>query len=70
MILVNRLDHHAIMINSDLIEHIDSNPDTVIAFTNGNKMLVLETMNEIREKIIEFKRRIHRPEEILQKATE
>ena len=34
-------------------------PDTVVTLTNGNKLLVRDTMDEVRAKIIEFKREIY-----------
>ena len=50
------------MVNPDLIEFLEATPDTVVTLTSGNKLLVRDSMAEIREKIIEFKRRIHGPE--------
>jgi uncharacterized protein YlzI (FlbEa/FlbD family) len=35
----------------------------VVTLTSGNKLLVRDSMDEVREKIIEFKRRIHGPAE-------
>ena len=62
MIALRRLNNEGIMVNPDLIEHIEANPDTVITLTNGNKLLVRDSMDEVREKIVEFKRRIHAPD--------
>jgi flagellar protein FlbD len=62
MIALRRLNNEAVMVNPDLIEHIEANPDTVITLTNGNKLLVRDTMDEVREKIIAFKRRIYAPD--------
>jgi len=62
MIALRRLNNQPIMVNPDLIESLESTPDTVITLTNGNKLLVRETMDEVREKIIEFKRKIYAPE--------
>jgi flagellar protein FlbD len=50
------------MVNPDLIETLEATPDTVVTLTSGNKLIVRDSMDEIREKIIEFKRRIHGPE--------
>jgi flagellar protein FlbD len=50
------------MVNPDLIETLEATPDTVVTLTSGNKLIVRDSMEEIREKIIEFKRRIHGPE--------
>ncbi len=50
------------MVNPDLIETLEATPDTVVTLTNGNKLIVRDTMDEIRDKIVEFKRRIHGPD--------
>lgn len=62
MIALRRLNNEAIMVNPDLIESLEATPDTVVTLTSGNKLIVRDSMDEIREKIIEFKRRIHGPE--------
>ena len=46
----------------DLIESLEATPDTVVTLTSGNKLLVRDSMDEVREKIIEFKRRVHGPD--------
>jgi flagellar protein FlbD len=63
MIALRRLNNEAVMINPDLIETLEETPDTVVTLTSGNKVLVRDSMDQIREKIIEFKRRIYAPEE-------
>jgi len=50
------------MVNPDLIETLEATPDTVVTLTNGNKLLVRDSMDEVREKIVEFKRLIHGPD--------
>jgi flagellar protein FlbD len=62
MIALRRLNNEPIMVNPDLIETLEATPDTVVTLTNGNKLLVRDSMDEVREKIVEFKRRIHGPE--------
>ena len=47
MIYVTRLNHRSEVLNCDLIEHIEATPDTVITLTNGQKITVLETAEEI-----------------------
>ena len=58
MISLTRINRHPIVINSDLIEHIESTPDTVVSLTNGEKFLVLEAPREIIERVIVFRRAI------------
>jgi flagellar protein FlbD len=59
MVRLTRLNHAPLMLNSDLIEHIDITPDTVITLTNGQIVRVLETAEEVIERIVEFRRRIY-----------
>ena len=61
MISLRRLNNQPIMVNPDLIESLEATPDTVVTLTNGNKLVVRDTMDEVREKIVAFKRRIHGP---------
>ena len=50
MIHVTRLNQSSIVLNCDLIEQIESTPDTVITLVNNQKLTVLETADEIRRK--------------------
>lgn len=61
MIALNRLNNQPIMVNADLIETLESTPDTVVTLTSGNKLIVRDRPEEIQAKIIEYKRRIHAP---------
>jgi flagellar protein FlbD len=61
MIALRRLNNQPIMVNPDLIEFLEATPDTVVTLTSGNKLIVRDTMDEIRDRIVEFKRRIHGP---------
>lgn len=58
MLEVTRLNGEKIVINSDLIEYIDANPDTTISLTNSNKFVVKESLDEVIKKIIEYKKQI------------
>lgn len=56
MIHVTRIKGQHAAINPDLIETIEETPDTVICFTSGEKMLVRESLQEIIDRVIEFRR--------------
>jgi flagellar protein FlbD len=58
VIRLTRINHQEVILNSDLIEHMEANPDTVITLTTGQKMMVLETPEEIIERIIRFRRHV------------
>ena len=62
MIRLTRINHRPLVVNSDLIEHVESTPDTVISMTTGQKFVVLESAEEVIERVIQFRRAIVRPE--------
>ena len=59
MIKLTRLNRVPLILNSDLIEHIDSTPDTVISLTTGQKFMVLETADEVVQHVVDFRRMIN-----------
>ncbi len=58
MIHLTRLNQTPLVVNADLIEHIEMTPDTVIALTSGQKILVRESPDEIIDKVIRFRRKV------------
>ena len=50
MIQLTRLNHVPLIVNADLIEHVEVTPDTVVALTTGQKFLVLESAEEVVDK--------------------
>jgi flagellar protein FlbD len=61
MVRLTRLNHVPMVLNSDLIEHIDVTPDTVITLTTGQILRVRESADEVVRRIVEFRRRILDP---------
>ena len=61
MIRLTRLNRAPMVLNSDLIEHIDVTPDTVITLTTGQILRVRESADEVVRRIVEFRRRILDP---------
>jgi flagellar protein FlbD len=59
MIEVTRLDGSHFVLNCDIIETIEANPDTVISLTTQKKLLVRETPRELIELVIGFKRVVY-----------
>lgn len=58
MIQLTRLNSIPLMVNSDLIKFVEKAPDTVLTLVTGEKIVVLETTDQVLQKIIEFRRRI------------
>jgi flagellar protein FlbD len=69
MIRLTRLNHAALVVNCDLIEHIEMTPDTVISMTTGQRITVLETTEEVIARVIEFRRLLNRVPEIMAAET-
>ena len=63
MIKLTRFNRTNYVLNCDLIEMVESTPDTVITTITGKKYLVAETVEEIVEKVIEYKKKIQLIEE-------
>lgn len=56
MIKLTRLNNALIVLNSEMIEFIEAIPDTIITLTNGQKIMVRESVEEVIEKVKEYKR--------------
>ena len=61
MIRLSRLDGSEFYLNSDLIQSVESNPDTHILLTTGTRYVVREGDREIVKRIVDFRRSINRP---------
>ena len=59
MIRVTDLNGRKYILNSDLIVRIDSVPESRILLTTGEKNLVKESVDEIVDKGIKYKRKIN-----------
>jgi flagellar protein FlbD len=55
MIRVSRLDRQEVAINCDLIESIEAKPDTTIRLISGQSLVVRESLEEILERIAEYR---------------
>ncbi|MBZ5626397.1 MAG: flagellar FlbD family protein [Acidobacteriia bacterium] len=62
MVRLTRLNHVPLVLNSDLIEHIEETPDTVITLTTGQILRVRETADQVVQRVVEFRRRILGPD--------
>jgi flagellar protein FlbD len=62
MIPVTKLDGQQVVINGDLVEKIESSPDTIISLTSGRKMLVRESVSELMRLFSDARLNGNRPE--------
>ncbi len=58
MILLSRLNGVDFYLNPNLIETVEKTPDTVIKLTTEHTIIVRESPEEIRKRIIEYNREI------------
>ena len=56
MIRLKRLNNTIFLLNPELIEQIESAPDTVITLTTGNNFIVRESLDEVVELIMDYRR--------------
>jgi flagellar protein FlbD len=57
MIKVTKLNQSTVYVNSELIEFIEETPDTVLTLTNGIKLVVEESAEDVIDRVVEFRRR-------------
>jgi flagellar protein FlbD len=59
MIKVTRLNDSTLMINVDMIQSLKAIPETVITFTNNDKIMVKEPLEEVSQRIVEYQRTLY-----------
>jgi len=55
MIELTRLNGHRIIVNCDLIKFAEPSPDTTITLTTGDKLIVLESCDELMQRILAYR---------------
>lgn len=58
MIELTRLNDSLLVVNADIIEVVEANPDTIISLTTGHKILVKESVDEVIERVKDYKKSI------------
>jgi flagellar protein FlbD len=58
VIKLTRLNNHLVAINPDHIGWADATPDTTLFLIGGEKIIVRETIDELLECIVDFRRRV------------
>jgi flagellar protein FlbD len=60
LIKLTGLNNKEIILNAEHIEKLEAVPESLITLTNGNKYIVLESTDEIINRVIEYKNKIFR----------
>lgn len=58
MITLSRLSGSVFLLNADLIERVDSTPDTVITLVDGKKYVVAQTLTEVLDAVVAYRAEI------------
>ncbi len=59
MIKVTTLNKKEIVLNCDHIEKMEAVPETIVTLTNGKVYLLANTIDEVMEKVIQYKNKIY-----------
>ena len=55
MIGLTRINGRPLVVNAELIETVESTPDTVISLTSGKKFVVLENPGEVIDRVMRYR---------------
>ena len=59
MIKLHKLNGSEIVVNAELIESVESTPDTVINLATGNRFLVRDGVQDVIDKVVEYKKQVY-----------
>jgi len=65
MVWLTKLNGDKILVNADLIEFVETAPDTIITLQSGKKILVRESPDDIVSRIIEYRAKVLKEKEDL-----
>ncbi|MBI4055452.1 MAG: flagellar FlbD family protein [Elusimicrobia bacterium] len=65
MISLRRLNGTQFHINAELIETLEASPDTVVSLVTGNRFVVLESVQEVIEKILQYRVRVNAERKVI-----
>ncbi|MBU3111789.1 flagellar FlbD family protein [Clostridium lacusfryxellense] len=58
MIKLTGFNKKEFILNAEIIEKIEIMPETLITLINGKKYIVIESTDEVIEKVVKYKKRI------------
>lgn len=58
MIRLTRLNGEEVVVNADLIEFVETTPDTLVTLFTGKKIPVQESSDDVIEKVVSYRRSI------------
>jgi len=58
MIRLTRLNYEPFYLNPDLIQEMETTPDTVLTLSSGARILVQEVPEKVIDEVVAFKKRV------------
>ncbi len=58
MIVVTRLNGPRFAVNPDLLQRVESTPDTILTLIDGTKYIVSESLDEVTELVVRYRARV------------
>ena len=55
MIQLTRLDKSPLLVSLDAIKYVESTPDTIVTFLNGDSVIVRESLDEIDKRVLQYR---------------
>lgn len=59
MIKLTRLGGEVFILNADLIRYVEARPDTFITLTTGERLVVVESMDEVLRRAVTYQQAKH-----------
>ena len=59
MIKLQKLNGFEIVVNAELIESVEATPDTVINLATGNRYLVRDSVRDVIEKVVDYRKKVY-----------
>ena len=59
MIKLTRLDGSEFVVNADLIRYVESRPDTFVTLTDGDRVVVRESLDDVLGRAVDYQRAKH-----------
>lgn len=61
MVTLSRINGVEVTVNAELIETVEATPDTIVSLTTGRKFIVVESVDQVVEKVIAYRRALATP---------
>ncbi|NCB38226.1 MAG: flagellar protein FlbD [Erysipelotrichia bacterium] len=59
MIKLSRMNGDQFYLNAELIEQVESTPDTIITLISGKTVMVANSLKNVLTRILRYKQRVH-----------